>query len=161
MIKVKGTKITSKNLNIIHSLTNSQNYVQYLKEKFTWDQETFNSIDWKSLTTFIQTLPLEQKVSFIKYSHKWRPTNKKLTQMEYDETENSECVLCNEIEDDNHPFQCNDPIMQDVQEETLEILKTSLTKIHTSTTITSTIITHLRQWMRNTELPPSQSLHSI
>ena len=158
-ILVQGTNITSKNLNIIHSLTNSQNYVQYLKEKFTWDQETFNSIDWKSLTTFIQTLPLEQKVSFIKHSHKWRPTNKKLIQMEYDETENSECMLCNEIEDDDHPFQCNDPIMQDAQEETLEILKTSLTKIHTSTTITSTIITHLRQWMRNTELSPSQSLH--
>ena len=75
-INVKGTKITSKNLNIIHSLTNSQNYAQYLKEKFTWDQETFNFVNWKSLTTFIQTLPLEQKVSFIKYSHKWRPANK-------------------------------------------------------------------------------------
>ena len=81
-ITVQGTNITSKNLNIIHSLTNSQNYVQYLKEKFNWDQETFDSIDWKSLTTFIQTLPLEKKVLFKKYSHKWRPTNKKLTQME-------------------------------------------------------------------------------
>jgi hypothetical protein len=79
--------------------------------------------------------------------------------MEYKETEDSECQLCNEIEDDDHPFKCNDPTMQDAQEEGLEILKTSLTKIHTSTTITSTIITHLRQWMRNSELPPSQSLH--
>ena len=79
--------------------------------------------------------------------------------MEYEETEDSECFLCNEIEDDDHPFKCNDPTMQDAQEEALEILKTSLTKIHTSTIITSTIITHLRQWMRNSELPPSQSLH--
>jgi hypothetical protein len=73
--------------------------------------------------------------------------------MDYTENENSECILCNETEDDDHPFKCNDPIMIDAQEESLAILQTSLNKIHTSRTITSIIITHIRQWMRN-EVPP-------
>ena len=39
-------------------------------KKFEWNQEEFDQIDWDTIQTFIQILPLEQKVSFIKYSHK-------------------------------------------------------------------------------------------
>ena len=39
-------------------------------KKFEWNQEEFDQIDWDTIQTFIQTLLLEQKVSFIKYSHK-------------------------------------------------------------------------------------------
>ena len=73
-------------------------------KKFEWNQEEFDQIDWDTIQTFIQTLLLEQKVSFIKYSHKWRLTNKKLTQMEYTENENPKCILCGEIEHNDHPF---------------------------------------------------------
>ena len=61
----------------------------------------------------MQTITLEPKVSFIKYSHKWIPTNKKLYQMGYFENEDSECILCGEIEDNDCPFQYTDPIMRD------------------------------------------------
>ena len=83
----------------------------------------------------MQTLTIEHKVSFVKYSHKWRPTHKKLHQKKYFETVNSECILYGEVEYDDHPFQCNDPIMKDSQEEIITDLRSSLTKIHTSLSI--------------------------
>ena len=93
----------------------------------------------------MQTLTLEQKVSFIKYSHKWRPTNKKLHQMKFFETENAECSLCRDVEDNDHPFQCNDPIMRGSQEELITDLCSSLTKIHTSSSIIKTLKIFIRQ----------------
>ena len=127
-MKIKGHTITTKTLNFIHSITNSQNFKNYLKNKFKWTSEVFHSIDWKAIQTYMQTLTLEQKVSFVKYSHKWRPTNKKLHQMKFFETENAECILCGEVEDDNHLFKCNDPIMRDAQEEIITDLCSSLEK---------------------------------
>ena len=82
-MKIKGHIITTKNLNFIHSITNSQNFENYLKNKFKWTAEVFHSIDWQAIQTYMQTLTLKQKVSFVKYSHKWRPTNKKLHQMNF------------------------------------------------------------------------------
>ena len=141
---IKGLNITTKNHNFIHSITNFQNYEHYIKNKFQWTTEVFNSIDWKSLHKFMQTLTLEQKVSFIKYSHKWRPTNKKLHQMEYHQNETAECTLCGEIEDNDHLFQCKDIIMRDAQEETITNMCSSLQKINTSPYIIKTIKTHLK-----------------
>ena len=146
-MNIKGHNITTKNLNFIHSITNSQNYKKYLKTKFKWTQEVFHLIDWKGVQTYMQTLTLEQKVSSIKYSHKWRPTNKKLYQMEYFENENTECILCGEVEDDDYPFQCNDPIMRDSQEETITNLCSSLNKIQTSPTIIKTIKIYTQRWI--------------
>ena len=79
----KRSHYYKKSLNFIHSITNSQNFENYLKNKFKWTSEVFHSIDWQAIQTYMQTLTLEQKVSFVKYSHKWRPTNKKTTSNEF------------------------------------------------------------------------------
>ena len=96
-MKIKGHTITTKNLNFIHSITNSQNYKNYLKTKFKWTAEVFHLIDWRAMQTYMQISTLEQKLSFVKYSHKWRPTNKKLHQMNFFETENAVCILYREV----------------------------------------------------------------
>ena len=119
----------------------------------------FHSIDWHAIQTYMQTLTLEQKVSFVKYSHKWRPTNKKLHQMNLFETENAEYTSCGEVEDNNHPFKCNDPIMRDVQEEILTDLCSSLTKIHTSPSIIRILKIYIQKWMLNKPYTSTIQLH--
>ena len=52
-MNIKGHTITTKNLNFIHSITNSQNYKKYLKTKFKWTEEVFHSIDWKAIQTYM------------------------------------------------------------------------------------------------------------
>ena len=108
----------------------------------------------------MKILTLSQKVSFIKYAHKWRPTNKKLLQMDYSENENAECTLCGEVKDDYHPFKCKEPIMRDTQDETMEILKKSLTKIQTYPVLIIMIIKYIKGWMRNCPTTSQPTLHS-
>ena len=74
-MKIKGLTITTKDLNFIHTATKSQEFEFYLKIKFKWTTEVFHTIDWQTIQRYMQTLTLEQKVSFVKYTHKWRPTN--------------------------------------------------------------------------------------
>ena len=79
--------------------------------------------------------------------------------MEYFENKNTECILCGEVKDNDHPFQCNDPIMRDSQEETITNLCSSLTKIQTSPTIIKTIKIYTQRWMSSSPHTPPTHLH--
>ena len=79
--------------------------------------------------------------------------------MNFFETENADCILCGEIEDDDHFFKCNDPIMQDAQEEIIMDLCKSLKKINTSPSIIRTMKLYIQKWMSNKNHTQITTLH--
>ena len=79
--------------------------------------------------------------------------------MNFFETENAECILCGEIEDDDHLFKCNDPIMRDAQEEIITDLCSSLAKIHISLTIIKILKIYIQKRMSSTLHTPPKQLH--
>ena len=91
---------------------------------------------------------------------------KKLHQIDYEGNDNPPCPFCGYTpEDNNHPFQCKYPMMRDAQIETINNIKTALSKINTYPFITETMIHYLQQWMGHspsaTQQKPlsSSSLH--
>ena len=76
-IRYFGINITTKDLNIIQIKQHEQLYLHYLQEKFQWNDTVIKTIDWKMLENYIKTLTLPQKISFTKFLHKWRPTQKR------------------------------------------------------------------------------------
>ena len=69
--------------------------------------------------------------------------------MNFFETENAKCILCEEVEYDDHLFKCKDPIMQDAQEEIIMDLCKSLKQINTSPSIIRTMKLYIQQWITN------------
>ena len=113
-------------------------------------------------------MDIQSKVQYIKYSHKWRPTQHKLSQIDNTGSENSICPFCGEPkEDDDHPYQCPYPLMRDAQMETIALIKKSMEKINTYPILTEVITQYLKSWMRQTvpnilqKLIPTLPLHKL
>lgn len=155
-------------MNYLQDIYQQTNYEKYLCEKFKWNKNTFNSINWPQLSYHCNTLPLPQKVQYIKFLHKWRPTQKNLFYSNSVRCSSPACLLCGEQEDnDDHLFHCTHPIMRDAQMETLATLRTALQEIEVSVTMIESIVHYIKSWMRITEptfitkLSPSIPLHKI
>ena len=81
-------QVTTKNMNILHTLHHAKPYLNYLTNKFKWNPYTPTLVDWHNLEKFKKTLDVTKRVNDIKYSHKWRPTQQKLHQIDF---EGSDC----------------------------------------------------------------------
>ena len=109
----QGKIHTSKTFHFLHDIHQEQMYQTYLKERFQWTDQNLHIIDWKVIEAYMKTLPISKKVHYIKLSHKWRSTHHKLFQTSNGESQPPSCPLCGaDKEDDDHPFQCINPIMQ-------------------------------------------------
>ena len=97
-------KMTSKNLNILHTLHHKDPYMDYLTKKFKWKPTTQELIDWENLNKYISTLATPTKVQYVKFSHKWRPR--------FEGSNTPICPFCGKTgEDNNYPFQCSYSLM--------------------------------------------------
>ena len=148
-IKYHRTSITTKNLHIIQAKHQEKIYLRYLQEKLQWTDTVIQTIDWELLDTYINTLTLHQRISFTKFLHKWRPTQKIQFYTKADQFPTPDCPLCGTVEeDDDHPFQCPNAIMRDAQNETLATFRKDLTQIGTYSILTEALIHHIKGWMR-------------
>ena len=148
----QGQLHTSKNLHYLHAILQEQQYKSYLQEKFNWSDQTLKLIDWEAIEYYIKTLTIQKKVKYIKLSHKWRPTHHKLFQTSNGETQSPGCSLCGaDKKNDNHPFSCTNPTMQDAHKESLKNLKKTLKTIGTYPLMTEVIIHYLKNWMKHTQ----------
>ena len=128
----QNTIHTTKNLQYLQDLYQQTNYENYLMAKFNWNRATFNLIYWKTIEQYITSLPLTQKVQYVKFLHKWRHTQKKLFSTNPERCSSPECILCGYPEDnDDHIFHCTHPIMREAQIKiSLNYTKTSPTSTH-------------------------------
>ena len=100
----------------------------------------------------MKTLLTHQKVKYLKLAHKWRPTHHKLFKTSNGETQPPSCPLCGaDKEDDDHPFLCTNPVMQDAHQKALKKLKKNLKSIGTYPLMIEVIIHYLKNWMKHTE----------
>ena len=150
---------SSKNFNYIFDMLQEQKYRTYLTEKFKWTPHTWHKIDWTTLHNYIKKLNTSQRVQFIKLSHKWRPTHYKLYQATNGDTQSPSCPLCGEEkEDDDHPYQCSNPIMRDAQMDEIRKTKLQLQDIGTYPLLTEAITFHLKHWFRQAQKNYTQRL---
>ena len=57
---------------------NKNSYEDYQKQKLNWKQSTMEYIDWQLMELHIKQLPVPQKIQYLKFTYKWRPTQKRL-----------------------------------------------------------------------------------
>ena len=155
-------------MNYLQDIYQQNNYETYLCSKFKWSKNIFHSIDWKTIENYTTTLQTPQKVQYVKFLHKWRPTPKQLFYSNSVRCFSPACLLCGAPEDkDDHIFHCTHPIMRDAQIETLTTLRSDLRKLDISASMIEATIYSIKIWMRSTEptfrqkLSPTLPLHNI
>ena len=87
-VEFYNTIFTSKNMDLLHTLHHRDPYITYLTDKFHWKPTTHTLIDWENIEKYTSTLTTTAKVKYTKYSHKWRPTQKKIHQIDYEGNDN-------------------------------------------------------------------------
>ena len=145
----QGHLHTSKNFHYLHDIQQEHRYKTYLQEKFKWTDKTLDLIDWNVIEHYMKTLSISQKVKYIKLAHKWRPTHSKLFQTSNGTTQPPECPLCgDDKEDDDHPYTCTNPVMQDAHKEALQKLKKTLKNFGTYPLLIEVISHYLKHHMK-------------
>jgi hypothetical protein len=98
------TYITSKSIKHIEDLTNEHAMYDYYKERFSWTESTFQSINWEAIKT-TRRFKTTSKNFTTKLCCKWLPTLKQLHRNK--ERNDPTCITCGEIETQAHIFQCH------------------------------------------------------
>jgi len=78
----------------------------YLKEKYNWDTETFELINWNAQKMALDGLTWGQQIVVMKLIHRWLPTNDR--KKKFNPTEVDLCTACGEVETQAHMFRCTE-----------------------------------------------------
>lgn len=154
------TNTTTTNMKILQELHFEKKFEQYLSQKFQWNEQTFRTTDWKTLKVYRKP-PTIQKIQFIKLSHKRRPTEKKLYQTHYEESNSLECTLCGHpSEDDDHQYKYIYPTVREAQMKSIKELRQNLYHIHTNPILTKPIAKYTKSYMREEQHSNETETHT-
>ena len=148
-LKYQNKNITTGSFKPLIDPIQTQQYLQYLATKFQWNDNTTQNIDWGAIKKAQRNLNLYAKISINKFTHKWRPTNKKLFQTKNNETHSPRCPICHIADEDNdHIYHCIYHTMIKFQVKTLHKIPQLLETNKTHSLITGMITHHLYTWMK-------------
>jgi hypothetical protein len=97
----------------------------YYNKRWGWTDRIFDSINWKTQHSALQTFDTHDQTRILKFVHGWLPTQHRLYKEGNART--PKCKLCHELYEDNlHLFSCKHPHMGQIQEEITTYLAKSL-----------------------------------
>ena len=77
---------------------------EYLQEKYSWDENVFNTVDWKIHGRALSRLSWRKRLIVTKLIHRWLPVNYKL--FKYRAADDDKCKACGAVETQFHMFGC-------------------------------------------------------
>jgi hypothetical protein len=125
----------------------------YYKEKYGWDDSTFNAIAWDVQLSAMKAFTTVDQARIQKFVHDWLPTAHRL----YRENvmPSPRCKLCGARNEDNiHLFMCLHPEMQKIQEK-LQMLWISDTQDHGDSELSNLLDISISSTMVNKSWKPS------
>ena len=126
MCKVRGDCCTVNMQELIHRGVYEDTMTEYLCNRHNWTKRIFQSVDWETHKKALAYYQGVQKVTAIKYIHGWLSTKKR----KYREGAHAspQCELCEEIEDSQHLFCCQNEGLREARKAEFGALKIQLRK---------------------------------
>ena len=151
VLTIEGKQIFRKMKEAIYFAAHAPEMVEYLA-KYEWG-EGFGLIDWKSHKKAWESTPPGQRFSVSKRVFGWLPTNERLHSWVPPAHPHPNCPLCsNEIETNDHVFQCDNPISRGEQQICLERIRKWGKKKGMQPLMMSLFVRHINAWMRSKTL---------
>ena len=119
MLRIGKCWITSKYKYHLYEARRAPPFRLYMKEKYKWTDEVFDSIDWEAIGRCRNKQSITKKMNTCKIMHGWLPTMNKNFTSKVDQCPG--CVCPNETT--NHVLVCPNVRMVDKREEIVEALR--------------------------------------
>lgn len=149
MLKIGRRWITSNFKQHLYDARRTPPVRTYMKEKYGWTDDIFDSIDWLAIGRCRRKLPLRRKRQTCKIMHGWLPTmDKNFT------TTTSQCPGCPcRNETTNHMIICSHARMRKKREEIITALRKKGLGGRTSRAISNAVCDILENYFLETDRP--------
>jgi len=119
MLRLGKTWITSRFKQHLYDTRREKPIRIYMKEKYDWDDATFDGVDWNAIGRIRRKLSFRKKVQTCKIIHGWLPTMNKNFRVA-----TTRCPACRcQNETTNHVLVCPNPRMKTKREEIIAALR--------------------------------------
>ena len=110
-----GDNLLHSNIpNQIHDKFHGPTLRTYITERASWDDETFDKVDWEALQIYYQKQSHRQRTHLCKYIHQWQNVGKQKARIDQ-HTEEQACPFnCGGIEEPSHYWYCKAEAMRKV-----------------------------------------------
>ena len=152
-LRIDGIRVTSKLKNQIEDAIHLESIRTYRSNKYGWDQQTWESIDWSAFEIAIKHQKPGLKRFLHRFTCEWLPVGAR-TKF-YQHNQNAKCVSCNSVHDEScvHIFQCPNQRRRTNLITQVTSLMTLLTKKHTYRPLMKILQQNILQWSKGD--PPS------
>jgi len=103
----KGEPITSNIPNVIRHAYNTQDFRQYMQQKWLWPDDVIDSVDWSSHGRSLFRLTMPQRTMIQKLNFGWLPTNASAASSLQGDARR--CPCCSQLETNHHFLTCAAP----------------------------------------------------
>ena len=156
-LHIKGN-IVSRNLKeAVHQAVNDENLKKFLKGKYDWTDDTFNSIDWNAISAVLYKKPMTYVISITKLIHRWQPTNKVVARYTKGKT-TSNCCLCENVEHQHHYMTCTHNIYKTARKNAWLAFKRKMKKWQINDDVFRYMWYGLKSWSEEEEIPDLEEL---
>ena len=105
-LQIRGTVINKDLKKMVQEALYAREMKRYMMNKYGWDENAFNNIDWTVLEMALKKKKGIHRVTIIKLLHFWQPTNRYVQRNERRRQVEARCPECECNDDQMHYMQC-------------------------------------------------------
>ena len=121
--------------------------VNRLKNKYEWDDITFDDIDWDAHEAELGKTRGLYKIFIHKLLHGWQPTNKVVQRNERRSADIAKCTECHEIDEQLHYMRCNSVYFEEARKYDWKKFKIMLKKYKHNAAMMNIIWIGIKRWV--------------
>jgi hypothetical protein len=155
---INNKEVTSKFTKTLRDTFHATRMHKYYQETYKWTNHTIEDIWWQAHGKAILQFTAGQRTSIQKFVHKRMACNKR--ENRYKAYRSPMCIQCKDIiECENHVLQCAEcEIRKQGRIKYLKTIQDTMIKMGTNSTTIRVIITYLRSWLNNEQVPKLQEI---
>jgi hypothetical protein len=111
--------------------------------KKSWDEDTYETIDWKHFGESFKKLSIGLKIQIFKYTNDLLPTNRRL--QTFDNKKDGRCFASNQTT--THVITCSCDPRKSARQVALAQFKQKLSRLHTPNIMTNLICNSMNSWL--------------
>ena len=146
-LTVRGCVVSKDLKNVVMNALYGNQMIRYLKNKYDWDDETFDDIEWDAHEYEVSKVKGMLKISIHKLLHRWQPTNKVVQRNERRSKNDAKCTECDAIDDQLHYMKCNSDYFEEARRFSWKKFKTTMKKYKSCKTMLEIMWIGIKRWV--------------
>ena len=148
-LTIKGLVVSKDIKGLVSIALYGEDIRKYLKEKYDWDEVTFQKIDWDAHEHELSVIQGLHKISVYKLIHRWQPTNKVVQRNERRSKDTAKCTECGEIDDQLHYMKCQSSYFVEARKYAWKKFRNALKNYKLNSSMIAVMWVGVQRWVYN------------